>query len=689
MMRQMTRYYVLLGLIMLLAGLVRLPFVRSGTVEADLALMGDESNYVFSAVAMLDGRLAEQDRVLPWMRAPLAPLVMADAALLSRSSPAWTIAPAIAVNLGLALAMVGLVAAIARLLAGPQVALLAALGLALLPAWIFYPQWVLSETIYTTLLLWMLWFVLRTPPGYAMRHWLAIGALLGLTALCRSSALTLVPLAWLAVAWQTRRWRPALAGAAAITLALGAVLAPWVLRNALVHGGLIVVDTTGAYNLWQDNTPLDRATVKATILELPGPAERQAYASAAFRRDLLADPGRFASAALQRVGRALLPERITESRNDWLRLYPNRAVAWAELYAFGNLLSQLLLLPLALFGSALLWRRGRRDVGLLVAGLTAHYLFQSMLIHYSPRFFAPLLPVYLIPATVALTAGRAGWRWLGRSWRGWVVVAATAGFWLASWPYSDTTVALLRADWHWWRGASCAAPADLDRLRTAARLMPSPNWRLTTALGRCEAAQGDPQVASATLRTAVVQAQTIDLTGADAQAGLIALYRPQGDREQLAQLQQIAPNGQLALLDWAWADLPPPAARLDVGGLDAGYLRGFYGPETAPDQRTYRWMSAAGTLRFPGCTPGLYQLTLVLASGHPPEESSPQLRIGRELALELRPEWRRIITMAQLDQRCELELAATAWRPRAYDPAMSDPRLLGFMLDWAAIAPLP
>ncbi|MBA3469078.1 MAG: hypothetical protein H0T53_05485, partial [Herpetosiphonaceae bacterium] len=413
-MRQMRSYYVLLGLIMLLAALLRLPWLRTGAVEADLALMGDESNYVFSAVAMLEGRLAEQDRVLPWMRAPLMPLVTAGAALISRSSPAWTIAPTIVVNLGLLLALVGLVAGITRLLAGPQVALAAALGLALLPSWIFYPQWVLSETLYTTLLLWILWFVLRTPPGYALRHWLAIGALLGLTALCRSSALTLVPLLWLAVAWQTRRWRPALAGVAAITLALGVVLAPWVLRNALVHGGLIMVDTTGAYNLWQDNTPLDRATVKATILDLPGPAERQAYASAAFRRDLLADPGRFGGAALGRVGRTLLPEQIAESRNDWLRLYPNHAPAWAELYAFGSLLGHLLLLPLALLGTARLWRGGQRTFALLVAGLTAHYLFQSMLIHYSPRFFVPLLPVYLIPATVALAAGRAGWGWLGR-----------------------------------------------------------------------------------------------------------------------------------------------------------------------------------------------------------------------------------------------------------------------------------
>ncbi len=688
MTRQMTRYYVLLGLIMLLAGLVRLPWLRGGTVEADLALMGDESNYVFSAVAMLDGRLAEQDRVLPWMRAPLVPLATAAAALISRSSPAWTIAPIIVVNLGLALALVGLVAGIARLVAGPQVALLAALGLALLPAWIFYPQWVLSETLYTTLLLWMLWFVLRTPPGYAVRHWLAIGALVGLAALCRSSALTLVPLLGLVVAWQTRRWRPALAGAAMITLALGAVLAPWVLRNALDHGGLILVDTTGAYNLWQDNTPLDRATVKATILDLPGPAERQAYAAGAFRRDLLADPGHFAGAALRRVGRSLLPEPIAESRNDWLRLYPNHAVAWAELYAFGSLLSHLLVLPLALLGTALLWRRGQPVFGLLVVGLTAHYLFQSMLIHYSPRFFVPLLPVYLIPATAALAAGRAGWGWLGRSWRGWIVVVAAIGFWLASWPYSATAIAQLRADWHWWRGADCGAPADLAALRRAAALVPSPHWRLTTALGRCEAALGDPQAALETLRTAVVQAETIDLTGADARAALIALLRPQGDQEQLTQLQFIAPNGQLALLDWAWADLPPPAAHIDAGGLDAGYLRGFYGPERAPDQRTYRWMGAAGQLRFPGCTPGLHQLTLVLASGHPPG-STPELQVGPALTLAVGPEWRRIASLAQLDQRCEVELRSTTWRPRAVDPALSDPRQLGLMLDWAAIEPLP
>ena len=55
-------------------------------------------------------------------------------------------------------------------------------------------------------------------------------------------------------------------------------------------------------------------------------------------------------------------------------------------------------------------------------------------------------------------------------------------------------------------------------------------------------------------------------------------------------------------LDWAWDHLsPPPTSTLQIGsGLDMGYVRGFYGPETAADGTLYRWSSDSAEIRWSG-----------------------------------------------------------------------------------------
>ena len=684
------RYLIWLGVILLVALLVRLPFVRIGTVQADLTLVGDEGNYVFNAAAMLDGTLAAQDRVLPWMRAPLPSLVAAGAARITGSNPAWTIVPAISINLLLSVVLVALVAAITRRLAGERASLLAALGMTLLPTWIFYPQLVLSETLFTMLLMWAVWWLVRVPAKHATRHWLALGAILGLAALCRSTALTLLPLFWLIAFVQTRRIKATLQVIGLTTLTLGAVVAPWTIRNIIVHGGVVVVDTAGAYTLWQDNTLLPRAEVKASVLDYFGPVERQAFASAAARREITADWGRFGRNAVTRVGRALLPEPASGYRDDWLRAYPNGAMLWAEAYGIGSVVSYAVLLPLALWGAVQLWRRNAgagRSCVMLVGGLVAHYLFQTATTHYSQRFLIPLFPLFVVLGAVALVGGRTHWREGFGSWFGRTIVALTIIFWLASWPYNQPALQSLQADWHWLRGASCRDAGDLAQLQTAQASVPKPVWRLTTDIGRCEVAQGQVERGIATLWQAVEQANTIEQPAADAHAALVAAYRTNGDLASARDAQSIATGGQMALLDWAWRDQPPATTSIDLGGLDAGYARGFYGPEIAPDGRTYRWMSAAGTLRFPGCTTGTHELTVSLASGHP-AAAPALLTINERTSIGLAAEWHVVHTIVQLDESCAITLGATPWRPLADDPQSNDPRALGFTLDWAAIVPL-
>jgi hypothetical protein len=70
--------------------------------------------------------------------------------------------------------------------------------------------------------------------------------------------------------------RPARVGrAAAVSLVaagLVAAVAPWTLRNALLHGRLVLVNTSGAYNLWLGNaldaSRVEDAPTRAWLLEL-------------------------------------------------------------------------------------------------------------------------------------------------------------------------------------------------------------------------------------------------------------------------------------------------------------------------------------------------------------------------------------------------------------------------------------
>jgi hypothetical protein len=74
-------------------------------------------------------------------------------------------------------------------------------------------------------------------------------------------------------------------------------------------------------------------------------------------------------------------------------------------------------------------------------------------------------------------------------------------------------------------------------------------------------------------------------------------------------------------LDWAWDHLrPEPTSRIDIGsGLDLGYVRGFYGPETDAQGTIYRWATPRGEIRWfaPNSTSSI-TLTLALNSWRPP-----------------------------------------------------------------------
>ncbi|QGG58076.1 ArnT family glycosyltransferase [Paenibacillus sp. B01] len=147
------------------------------------------------------------------------------------------------VQAGIATAMLGLVYALGRLVAGRWTALAAALMAAVYPPFVWASGGVLTETLAAFLLMaYVCLQLLALRRGGRWLHLLA-GAVLGLTALTRAEFLPLIALAYAAQWLWTRDWR-----ATARQLALGAcglaiMLSPWVVRNAVTLGELIVTST--------------------------------------------------------------------------------------------------------------------------------------------------------------------------------------------------------------------------------------------------------------------------------------------------------------------------------------------------------------------------------------------------------------------------------------------------------------
>jgi hypothetical protein len=150
-----------------------------------------------------------------------------------------------------ALTAVG-VGRLGRLLAGPLGTLA---GVAYALSWhaVVFHAGVDQENLHTVLLV---WGVTLLAGAAGVGPAVGGGFLLGLSALVRPVALAFLPLAAL---WQ---WRSlgGLRGArrAGLVLAAGALaVAPWLLRNRMLYGEFVPIETVSVFNLWNDNAFVD------------------------------------------------------------------------------------------------------------------------------------------------------------------------------------------------------------------------------------------------------------------------------------------------------------------------------------------------------------------------------------------------------------------------------------------------
>jgi hypothetical protein len=239
--------------------------------------------------------------------------------------------------------------------------------------------------------------------------------------------------AWRQAAGQERAnvVRPALRSAAVVAFAAVVVIAPWTIRSSLLHGGLVLIDTNGPFNLWRGNSPytfwrrgdpdlahygppfesvplhpvgMRNAAMLVDELrrdrgiEMPTDLEVIDYAGDTAWAFIAAQPGLF----VRRMGTKLFDmwnptsfvlRKIELGGYGEVSSGLRAAITWAVVAGY------LVVLVAALAGSAMAWRDPHIWlVGLFVLVLSA----VSALAFGLTRYRLPLIPLLMVPAGLAL-----------------------------------------------------------------------------------------------------------------------------------------------------------------------------------------------------------------------------------------------------------------------------------------------
>ncbi len=627
------------------------------------SLVSDEPEYLAASFWLAQGRGFSFYAEWPWLRPPFYLLFLAP--FLRLFGP--TLTPIRLAQMLLSLAVPLLVYLLGQEMMGRRIALPAGLLAALWSPLAFLPHLLLAENLFLPLLLAAVWLLVRYQKTQDLRRLLAGGGFLGLATLTRGLTLGFLPLATLWMGWQAwqgagRSLRRGLLSAALLVGAVLLLILPWSAYNALRYGRPILVDTTGGYNFWlgtQGGQFQDAHQVHQTLLDLPDPASRQAYAYRQGWQAIAADPAGFWRARRTEVGQLL---RINYGADERLLdgfVLGEVALPHLLVVFFLEDTAYLLLLPLAILGLVL----RKSDPG---RGLVLLWLGYSLLVAVGffaiARFRLPLLPFLALYAAVGLVEGwprvrqalRQGWSGALRLAAALVLVVTFGAVVFPSYagPYPASTGATWLglqgrvAAGHLERAARLLAAGDLEAARSALRpaLAYRPNGMepvVTALVLQAELLRAEGDEAGA---LALLEGQTFY------QAILLRadILRGQGREEQARALMGGRDLDRRNPTSWAWEHLRPlPARRVDLGGdLDLGLVDGFYPPEREGES-TFRWSEETAWVRFPAAGSGrplLLHLRLRgwRPAGEPPARFCVGLEAGEEHCLAPSTDWEEV-----------------------------------------------
>lgn len=263
------------------------------------------------------------------------------------------------------------------------------------PMLLVYPLGLGTENPFFILLLTSFFFLLSSAETPTTLNFLLSGFCLGLTALTRS---VILPFAGLAIlwAWFILKQRH---GAMLMALIFTLTIAPWVIRNSLLHHKLTGIETSMGYNLYLGYHPQGNGSFvfgpSLDLLTILDDADRDRVGTQKAIEFIKEQPERFLPLAINRLGFFFgLEKRVL------MYFYGNNIIGYIPL-PFLLTISAVLLLPFvfisisAAFGLAYLRSKPEH---ILLCLLFIAYILPHVLILAEDRFHLALIPYIAILA---------------------------------------------------------------------------------------------------------------------------------------------------------------------------------------------------------------------------------------------------------------------------------------------------
>ena len=490
------------------------------------------------------------------------------------------------------------------------------------------PSRTLTENLHTPLLVAGLALLARTSPSgrdpgrSSLARAAAGGFLIGLSALARAVSAAFLPLAAL-WRWRVRGGKTGRAEAAAILVAGAAAILPWTVRNAVVIGDPVLIETVGIWNVWTDNAFVDAHGYDVQALRIhrqPTPEARRDLALSFARRGLRASPGAFARKVWDNLEHFFRPEGLHQ-----LLTVEQPRPTWRHA-------ASLLLDDTVLVGAVLLFVvfvvSGRPPpAAVLVFLWMAYYLFMLVVVfHNEIRYRSAFVPLLLAGAAAGASV------LLDRTARRRPLVPALSiGLVLAVLmivPFAGPATHAVRAWWTLRPARGAIARGDLAAASTSAFAAA----RRDTRSARPWLTYGRWLARAGRTAEAIDAYQRADLRRPDHWTPRLVLPRllreagrQQEADQRLREAYQFSWNVDPWLaLEVAWRELPPPRTdEILLGGDDYGAVRGFLHPRS-----DHRWSTHRAELRLvPTTIAPSYDVTLQMGSPEPSPNATPTVHV--------------------------------------------------------------
>ena len=355
-------------------------------VSGSQSLFPDELRFLEEGYSLVKGLGLQADGKLGHDM-PLTGLVIAASLFLSGES-------VFAVKLVMVVISTLTIAVVARLCfeisKQNRSALIAAAICSIYPFFIFYSARILSETIFLFFMTLFFWALIRQSGGAAWQ-----GALAGLMHLTRPVFLYFLPIIWV---WQYFFQRLPIKNIAFGIVIMTLVISPWIVRNYVVFGEIVIGTASSGHILWEGNNPWNTTGGVSGTFD-----DTQTWLDVV--------PGGMSELAEDQWKKseaiAFIKEEPTQFlKNGFLKLkrfwslWPNSGDHQHWLYKLVSVLSFGSVLLLSVVGAVVL-KKHRKEV-ILICAAVGYLTALHALILGSIRYRLPLEPLLIVLASITL-----------------------------------------------------------------------------------------------------------------------------------------------------------------------------------------------------------------------------------------------------------------------------------------------